>query len=304
MNLQKRIQQFRDLFTNRVWSVDTSEMPSWEKKAVRRMKILRTTLNSFSQNRIGFQCVALSYFVTLAIIPLAAFVFFVTDGLNLNDKIEPLLYSLVPNSPDLIRVIVDKSTEIINTAKNDWVGFISVGTLLWTILWLMFQTERVFNNIWGIRKIPRKIYKRFGFYVLLLFLIPLLVIVFVGGIAMVSNLTSYIGLDFAGLTGLYKFVSWLALTAIATLTLYLMYKFIPAIEVRRLYAFKAALFSAIIFMGFQFLYLKTQIFFTRMDMVYGALAAIPLFLMWLNISWQIIMYGAQLSYSYHHVDRI
>ena len=67
-------------------------------------------------------------------------------------------------------------------------------------------------------------------------------------------------------------------------------------------AFIAALVSGFVFVVFQFLYLKTQIFVTRLNAVYGVLAAIPLFLIWLNYSWQIIIYGAQLCYGIQNVD--
>ena len=60
--------------------------------------------------------------------------------------------------------------------------------------------------------------------------------------------------------------------------------------------------SGFVFVLFQLLYLKTQIFVTRLNAVYGVIAAIPLFLMWLNYSWQIIIYGAQLCYGIQNVD--
>ena len=89
---------------------------------------------------------------------------------------------------------------------------------------------------------------------------------------------------------------------VTVLTLSALYKFIPATRVRYEYAFKSALVSGAVFAIFQYLYLETQVFVTRLNGVYGALAAIPLFLIWMNYSWQIIIYGAELTYGYQNVD--
>ena len=58
------------------------------------------------------------------------------------------------------------------------------------------------------------------------------------------------------------------------------------------------------FTVFQYLYLETQVFVSRINDVYGVIAAIPLFLIWMNYSWQIIIYGAQLTRSLQCVGKI
>ena len=159
---------------------------------------------------------------------------------------------------------------------------------------MMFQTERVFNNVWGIRKIPRATWKRFGFYIGLLLLLPFIVIIFCYGIALYSNAVSLIGLNAESLS---RFVGWLLFYAVVVGTLSAAYKYIPACFVRYRHALTAALFSGVIFCAFQYLYLETQMFVSRLNAVYGVIAAIPLFLIWLNYSFQIVMYGAQLTYA-------
>ena len=269
------------------------------KKLERLVKLIRVTFDSFAEHRMGFQCVALSYFVTLAIIPLVAFIFFVSNGLHLADKVFEILNTVLPNNLDLVNIAMEKAGNIIDAAQSGPVGIASALLFLWTIIWLMFQTERVFNNVWGIRKIPRKTYKRFGFYLGLLFLIPFLVIIFCYGIALYSNAVSLIGLKQESLR---RFVSWLLFYAITVFTLSAAFKYIPACLVQYRYALISALFSGAVFVVFQYLYLETQVFVTRLNTVYGVIAAIPLFLIWLNFSFQIVMYGAQLTYALQHVD--
>ncbi|MBQ9475235.1 MAG: YihY/virulence factor BrkB family protein [Bacteroidales bacterium] len=288
----KFIRDIKNIFSGKV---DAEGMSGWKRSLAWFIKMIDTTVDTFAEHRMGFQCVALAYFVTLAIIPLSALIFYVTDGLGVYDSIEPLLYKIVPNNPDIIKVILDKAKVIIDTAKSGPVGLVSALTFLWTILWLMFQTERVFNNIWGIRKIPRPLVQRFGSYFLILLGIPMIVILFASGFAFLSNATTLVGFDFIKARSFIKLLAWLALVIFAIVVLSVMYWRIPATKVRYKNTLIAAAVAGVIFVLFQYLYLQTQIFVIRLNTVYGAIAAIPLFLIWLNYSWQIIMYGAQFS---------
>ena len=294
-----------NLFTDRIWSIDTEKVSLVSKgyaRLVNFVKLIRITIDTFAENRMGFQCVALSYFMTLALIPLTAFVFAVTGGLGLTDFVDTILMTLAQDvDSDLLMMIKEKAVNIIDSAKSGGVGVISALMFLWTILWMMFQVERVFNNVWGIRKIPRKLYKRFGFYFLVLLLTPFITIIFSAGIAYYSNFSKFLGLDLSELRFLPKLLGYLGFYIIATLTLSVMYKFIPATEVKYRNAIRAAAIGGAVFVIFQYLYLETQVFVARLNTVYGVLAAIPLFLIWLNFSWQIIIYGAELTYSFQNI---
>ncbi len=293
------------MFTDRIWSIDTDKVSLVSKgyaRLVTTMKLIRITINTFAENRMGFQCVALSYFATLSLVPLLAFTFAITGGMGLNGYLDDALgvFSGFVDS-SMLAMVEEKAGNLIDIAKSGWVGVVAALSFLWTILWMMFQVERVFNNVWGIRRIPRKIYKRIGYYFLVLLLTPFLVIIFGTGIAYYGNFPSLLGLDLSELRFLPKLLGYLGVYIITTLTLSAMYKFIPATEVKYKYALRSALITALVFVVFQYLYLETQVFVARINTVYGVLAAIPLFLIWMNFSWQIIIYGAELTYSFQNV---
>lgn len=295
--------KFTDLFTDKLWTLDTSDCTRAYRRLVRFVKLCRITVATFMENKMGFQCVALSYFVTLAIIPFVAFLFAVTGGLGLSDMLSDALYQFLPNYPELIAKAMEKANNILNGARGGGVGLVSALIFLWAVLWMMFQVERVFNNVWGISKIPRKIYKRFGFYFLVLLLSPFLVIVFGTGIAYYTNITYLVGFDLSDITFLPKFLGYVGFYIICVLTLSVMYKFIPATHVHYRFALKSSLLTAVVFSLFQYLYLETQVFVGRLNTAYGLIAAVPLFLIWLNFGWQIIIYGAELTYGYQNVDK-
>jgi len=80
----------------------------------------------------------------------------------------------------------------------------------------------------------------------------------------------------------------------------IIYKYVPNVKVKFPAAFFAALIAALAFVAWQYLYVETQVFVSRMNTVYGAFAAIPLFLVWMNVSWTIILIGAEISHAYQY----
>ena len=299
----KTASKLKDLFSDRIWTLEPGKDDRVYAWLVRTWKIIRINFKTFTENRMGFQCVSLSYFITLALVPFLAFAFAITGGLGLDDKITQVLGMILPTHPEIVNLLSEKAGNILASAQGGGLGLVSALMFLWAILWMMFQVERVFNNVWGILKIPRKLYKRFGFYFLVLFLAPFIVIIFGSGIVYTTNMTDLFGLDLKEVRGLFKWIGYIVFYLILVGTLSVMYKYIPATFVNYRYAFWAALVTGLIFLLFQYLYLHTQMFVGRLSQAYGLLAAVPLFLIWLNFSWQIIIYGAQLTYSFQNVDK-
>ena len=134
---------------------------------------------------------------------------------------------------------------------------------------------------------------------------PFVVIIFFSGSVVYSHILDVL---FPGTEIIYStiksFMSWLLFAGASVLIMSAMYKFIPGTKVRFRYAIKAALISGLVFTGVQYLYLETQMMVAKVSAVYGVLAALPLFMVWLNLGWTIILYGAELSFAFQNVDRM
>lgn len=268
---------------------------NFPKKFSSFINIVKLTFSTFNRNRLGFQSVAISYYTTLSLIPCLALIFAFSDGWGISDKIFDILIKIFPFNSDIVSLVMTKANGLLEVANSGGVGTISAIAFLWVLLLMFFQMERIFNSVWGISKIPRKIYKRFGFYVLIMLLLPIVMLLYGTLFLSYTKVPQLLGFDISSLRFLTVLTGYLIIYLLSTFTLSAMYKYIPATFVRYDCALKAAAITSIVFIIFQFLYLKTQIFVGRMNSVYGILAAIPLFLIWLNISWQIIMYGASLT---------
>jgi membrane protein len=136
----------------------------------------------------------------------------------------------------------------------------------------------------------------------MLFLAPFIVIVLFAGSFAYSHALEYLGMDVEEFTLVKTIISWTIFGTLASLTFSAIYKFIPNAHVSYMNTLSAAIPAAIAFALVQYMYLETQVFVTRLNAIYGAFAAVPLFMIWLNIGWYIILIGAELSYAFQHVD--
>lgn len=291
----------RKFFTDDIWNLNLEELSRAKAKAVKYIKVLIITIKTFSAEKIGFQAVALSFFGTMAVVPFVAVAFAVTDGFGLSGKLRELLYANFEGHQEIIDTVLTYANNIITTSQTSAVGLISALVFVWLIIWMMICVERVFNNVWRVRK-SRNFFKRMGFYLLILFIAPFIVMLFFSGSIVYTNAFKNIGLGVSYFDTLSSLLAWLIFYVIAALTFSAMYKFIPNYKVKYSHALRAAAVSGFAFTVLQYLYLETQVFVTRLNMVYGAVAAIPLFMFWMNFGWFIILFGAELSYAFQNVN--
>ena len=190
---------------------------------------------------------------------------------------------------------------IIDTAQSSLMGLVSALLFVWIVIWMMMSVEKVFNNVWRVQKY-RKLLKRLPVTLAMLLVSPFIVLVFFGGSVVYSHALNYLGLDVESFSVFKTILTWTLFGVVATLTFSVMYKYIPNAPVDYSNALRAAAFSGTAFTVMQYIYLETQVFVTRLNGIYGAFAAVPLFMVWINIGWFIILIGAELSYAFQHVD--
>ena len=299
--VRHRFENIRNFLSEDIWKIDIEELSRFKASALKYTKILIITLKTFSAQKIGFQAVALSFFGTMAVVPFIAVMFAVTGGLGVADRLKELMYANFSGHQDVINTVLGFADNIIATAESSTMGMISAMLFVWLVIWMMMSVERVFNNVWKVHK-SRNLFKRLSFYVLILLLSPFIIMLFFSGSIVYSNIFESIGLNMSSIKAFSSFLGWVLFYLAAALTLSAMYKFIPNAKVLYSNALRSALISGLAFAVLQYLYLETQVFVTRLNMVYGAVAAIPLFMFWMNFGWFIILFGAELSYAYQNVD--
>lgn len=285
-----------------MWNIDIDTLSKRKKRGVRMLKVLILMLKTFSAEKIGLQAKSLSYLCTMSIVPFAAVIFALSGGFGLDDIIREFLQENISNEP-MFNMLTNAADNIIDTASTGLFGVISAGCFIWMVLWMMICVERVFNNVWRI-KINRNFFKSFSVVTTILVLLPFVLVLFFSGSVVYSHILDLLVPNKIAFSNSIKsFFSWFIFCISAVLILSVMYKYIPNIKVKYRHAWWAAIFAGIVFTLLQYLYLETQVMVTRQSSVYGALAAIPLFMVWLNWGWTIVLYGAELSYALQNVEK-
>ena len=284
-----------------IWKLELEDLSKAKARFIKYLKVMMITIKTFSSEKIGFQAVALSFFSTMSVVPFIAIVFAITGGFGLADKLKEFFYGYFNNSQQTIDMVLGFSQNIIDTAQSSLMGLISALLFVWIVIWMMMNVERVFNNVWKVQK-SRNLFRRLSVIIAMLFVSPFIILVFFGGSFVYSHALSYLGLDVESFSVFKTILSWVLFAVVATFTFSAMYKFIPNSPVDYGSALRAAVYSGAAFTIMQYLYLETQVFVTRLNGIYGAFAAVPLFMIWINIGWFIILIGAELSYAFQHVD--
>lgn len=297
----KKTYRLKNFFKNDIWELELEELSKAKARFIKYVKVMMITIRTFSSEKIGFQAVALSFFSTMAVVPFVAIAFAITDGFGLAERLKELLYGYFQNSQQIIDTILGFAQNIINTAQSSAVGLVSALLFAWIVIWMMMSVERVFNNVWRVQK-SRNLFRRISVIIAMLFVSPFVIMVFFGGSFIYSHALSYLGLDVESFSTIKTMLTWVLFSILAIFTFSAMYKFIPNVEVEYSNALRAAVPSGIAFSAMNYLYLETQVMVTRLNGIYGAFAAVPMFMIWVNIGWFIILIGAELSYAFQHVD--
>ena len=289
--------------THDMWYLNVDDLSRWKARAVKDIKVVFLMLKVFSDQKIGFQVTALAYQSMMSLVPFIAIGLYLTNGVGIADQFHAFLNTNISNQK-LIEDLIAASDKIIATAESGLFGFISMASFLWILIWLMITVRRVFNNVWKVTE-SRRFFHVLGVGLGVLILSPFVIVLFFSGSVVYSTVLDYIvrsALPFSA--HLKSLLSWELFAGASVLILTVMYKYIPAARVRTRPAFKAALIAGIGFTAVQYLYLETQVMVAKQSAIYGFLAALPLFMIWLNLGWTIVLYGAELSYSFQNVNHL
>ena len=258
---------------------------------------LRYVANTFYENRCLRSASALTYTTLLSLVPLSAVVFSVFAAFPMFEsfagQIQNFVFeNFVPTSGEAIQQYLEEFS-----AKTSKLTAIGTAGLILSALLMMNTIEGAMNDVWHITS-SRKAIPKFMVYWAMLTLGPILV---GASLAVTSYLTSlpllsetaFVTDIKATLLGLLPFLA-------TTMACTLLYSVVPNTYVPLRNAFIGAVVAAILFEMAKKAFALYVTAFPTYQMIYGALATIPVFLVWLYLSWMVVMLGAEISYCLTH----
>ena len=172
--------------------------------------------------------------------------------------------------------------------------------MLYTVLMLVSNIEDAFNEIWQVKK-PRSIFRTFTDYLAMFFLFPIIIVITSGISIFMATIADSMP-DFLLLGPTIRFFIDLIPYVLMSGMFIALYIFMPNTHVKPINAIIPGILAGFAMQGLQIFYIHSQIFLSSYNAIYGSFAALPLFMLWLQISWTICLFGAELCYTNQNLD--
>lgn len=296
--MNQRIKHFFQITddTRTIWSLRERDLPLLKRVILRLYKIIFIAAGSPFNKQLTNYASALSFTFLLSLVPMLAMIFSIAKGFGIQEKVEPLLMGKAMGG-EIAADLIPKIIEYVNNTNVTALGTIGLVFIVSTSISLLGQIENAFNRIWLVTK-PRSLIRKASDYLSLLILSPLLLAVTLGlsttlqSHALLQKLLA-IGL-FAGAMKLFLLsLPWISSVVVITL----LYMIIPNTNVRLLPALTAGTIAGILWQLSQILFISFQIGVARYNAIYGTFASVPIFMIWLQASWIIILVGGIINFA-------
>jgi membrane protein len=290
--------------TTDIWRLRLKNYPPSKSFLIRQLRIIVLSIRGYAEDKCKFRASALTFFSLLSIVPVIAMMFGIAKGFGLQEKIEAQILEKMQGQEEIAQRLIEFSNSLLENAKGGFIAGIGVAFLLWAVIKLLSNIENSFNDIWGIKK-PRTFGRKFSDYLSLMLICPILLVMSSSATVIVSTQIS----DFILKLPLHPSVSSLILTALNLLpycTIWVIFTFVfifmPNTKVNWRSGILAGIVAGTMFQVVQLIYINFQVGLTKYNAVYGSFAALPFFLLWLQISWLVVLFGAELSFAHQNVD--
>lgn len=291
--LVAKVMRLYNYVTGGVWE-DTRD-----KMSVRIVKTMNLAVRSFLDRGLQIKSMALTYSTVLAIVPAFALLIAIGRGFGYQKLLESSLYSYFPSQTKAVGAALSFVDSYLNNASQGLFVGAGIIFLLWTVISLLSSIEQAFNSIWDIKR-DRTLYQKVTAYIAVCLLIPILMVCSSGiSIFMATTLQDQLHLKF--LTPVVNIVLEATPFIFAWGAFTLSYALIPNTKINFKYAAIAGAFGAISFQILQTLFVNGQIYVSKYNAIYGSVAFLPLLLIWLQLSWLILLSGCVLTYSLQNV---
>lgn len=272
---------------------------------MRWLRILILSVREFGTDQCPLRASALTFYSLLSIVPVAALAFGVAKGFGVDQMLETAIRDRLPGQEDVVDMIITFARNQLTQTKGGVVAGVGLAFLFWTVIRVLANIERSFNDIWGVTK-ERSWARRFSDYVSFVLVGPIVVV-------MSSSLTVYLTStvrdwtengDIWGAVGTPLLLAIRLLPAVLVCGLFtFMYVFMPHTRVHFRSALLGGFVAGVAYQATQAVYVHFQIGVSQYGAIYGSFAALPLFFVWMQISWLIVLYGAELAYAHQNVHR-
>lgn len=299
-NLQKIIHLIRyDL-----WRVHLGTLSRKKSFVIKQLRVIVLAFRGFDEDKCSLRASALTFYSLISIVPAAALAFGIAKGFGMQKLLERELVEKMRGQEEVVNYVITFANSWLEEAKGGIIAGIGIVTLFYFIIRLLGNIEKSFNDIWGIQH-PRSLGRKLSDYLSVLLVAPILFI-------MASSLTVFVTtqitqitqkIDLLGPIGpLIIFSMKILPYCVIWLLFTFVYIFMPNTKVRFRSGLLGGIIAGTLFVIVQWIYITFQVGVSKYGAIYGSFAVLPLFMIWLQVSWIIVLFGAEIAFADQNVE--
>ena len=288
-----------------IWHSTKKQSSRWESFIYKQLRIIFLAGKGFSNHKVQLRASALTFYTLLSIIPIAAIAFAIAKGFGLDKNLETLITEQLNSQQEVLNWLLNNARTALEETRGGYIAGVGIIILLWAVMSLLEHIENSFNHIWQIRT-SRPWYRQFTDYLTIMLIAPVFLI-------LSSSLTVFISTELtefmsrADILSIFKpvitflirfapyFLSWIVMTVL--------YIIMPNTKVEFVPALISGIIAGTILHLLQWLYIDLQFGITKLNAIYGSFAAVPLFIIWIQATWIIVLLGAELTFANQNISR-
>ncbi len=299
--LKAQLSDLRTFIQDDIWDAKYNTLSFVPSLVVYFIRIASLFVNNLAKKKIVLRASALAYTTLISIVPLLAVMFFlfkVFGGLESTEsKIKAFIFSnLVAGMGDKIVNYIEQFMANVHAGAIGTVGFVF---LILVAIGLISNVEKAFNETWGVKE-SRSMLTRFNYYWAALTIGPVIVALSLGLTASIQTNVGFIQTLSASSTG-KTFLSLVPF--LLTCSLFVgAYKLIPNTNVRLSSALIGGIFGASFWELAKYGYAWYTVHSLAYSKIYGSLSTIPVFLVWLFLTWVVVLLGAEVCFAHQNIQ--
>jgi membrane protein len=287
-----------------IWSIRINEYHPHKAFWIKSLRIFALALRGLNEDKIQLRASALTLYSLLSVVPVLAMGFGIAKGFNVDKYLEQELMDNLSEYSDMVNKLISFAQSMLQRTQGGLVAGIGLAVLFYTVMKVFSNIESSFNDIWQVKK-GRSYARKFSDYLSMMLVSPILIVTASATNVFIYNTLSIIrkqghilGLVSPLLFGLLKILPYVLIITLFVL----MYVIMPNTKVRFKPALIAGIIAGSVFQITQWGYIYFQVGVSSYNAIYGGFAAIPLFIVWLQISWLIILFGAKVAFATQNIE--
>lgn len=298
----KRIRKFTQ---EEIWNTNLYDKSARHSFFIRQLRVIIISFKGFLEDRVSMRASALTFFTLLSLVPIVAMGFGVAKGFGFQNRLEDFIMDNFKGQEEVLNWVIDLSYNVLEGVQGGLLAGIGLVILIWSVMQVLTNIENSFNVIWQIRK-PRNFFRKLADYLSIMLIAPFLIIISSSVMVYITTMVQSASesvIIFQVVTPAIQWFIKLLPYVIIWLVFTLLYMIMPNTKVDFRHALIAGIIAGTIFQFVQWGYFHFQIGVSKYSAIYGTFAALPLFLVWLQISWLIVLLGAEISFAYQNIGK-